>query len=211
MVGGNKSAATRQQQRQPCLSCGTWAAMPSLTHHTITIFNACPHCTAAMYLLCLGTHHVVICCAFAGAEAGTLTFMVGGNKAAAAAATPILRHMGSHVIHCGDHGAGISAKLCNNLVLAASMAALSEALALGKRLGLDPAVLTDVSVLDHRSSKYRQMLYREQNSRCTCGCACAAPCSGGWCNAQGPLSVVASSRTAVVLGACVLTCNVKCI
>jgi 3-hydroxyisobutyrate dehydrogenase-like beta-hydroxyacid dehydrogenase len=88
---------------------------------------------------------ILHCCAFAGAEAGTLTFMVGGNKAAADAATPILRHMGSHVIHCGDHGAGISAKICNNLVLAASMAALSEALALGKRLGLDPNVLTDVS------------------------------------------------------------------
>jgi 3-hydroxyisobutyrate dehydrogenase-like beta-hydroxyacid dehydrogenase len=78
--------------------------------------------------------------------------MVGGNKAAAAAATPVLRHMGSHIIHCGDHGAGISAKLCNNLVLAASMAALSEALAVGKRLGLDPEVLTDVSGL-------LQMLY----------------------------------------------------
>jgi 3-hydroxyisobutyrate dehydrogenase-like beta-hydroxyacid dehydrogenase len=84
-------------------------------------------------------------CVFAGAEAGTLTFMVGGNKAAAEAATPILRHMGTAVIHCGDHGSGISAKICNNLVLAASMAALSEALALGKRLGLDPNVLTDVS------------------------------------------------------------------
>uniref|UniRef100_A0A383VQ04 3-hydroxyisobutyrate dehydrogenase-like NAD-binding domain-containing protein n=1 Tax=Tetradesmus obliquus TaxID=3088 RepID=A0A383VQ04_TETOB len=70
--------------------------------------------------------------------------MVGGNKAAAEAAAPILRTMGSHIIHCGDHGAGISAKLCNNLVLAASMAALAEALALGKRMGLDPAVLTDV-------------------------------------------------------------------
>ncbi|WIA21939.1 hypothetical protein OEZ85_004305 [Tetradesmus obliquus] len=82
--------------------------------------------------------------AVTGAEAGTLTFMVGGNKSAAEAAAPILRTMGSHIIHCGDHGAGISAKLCNNLVLAASMAALAEALALGKRMGLDPAVLTDV-------------------------------------------------------------------
>jgi 3-hydroxyisobutyrate dehydrogenase len=88
---------------------------------------------------------LLYCCAFTGAEAGTLTFMVGGNKAAAEAATPILQHMGTAVIHCGDHGSGISAKICNNLVLAASMAALSEALALGKRLGLDPNVLTDVS------------------------------------------------------------------
>uniref|UniRef100_A0A383VS74 3-hydroxyisobutyrate dehydrogenase-like NAD-binding domain-containing protein n=1 Tax=Tetradesmus obliquus TaxID=3088 RepID=A0A383VS74_TETOB len=76
--------------------------------------------------------------------------MVGGNKAAAEAAAPILRTMGSHIIHCGDHGAGISAKLCNNLVLAASMAALAEALALGKRMGLDPAVLTDALALAKR-------------------------------------------------------------
>lgn len=79
-----------------------------------------------------------------GAESGTLTFMVGGEPAAADAATPLLRHMGTHVIYCGNHGAGLAAKMCNNLVLAASMAAVAEALAVGKRLGLDPKILTEV-------------------------------------------------------------------
>lgn len=79
-----------------------------------------------------------------GAEEGTLTFMVGGEAAAADAATPLLRHMGKHIIYCGAHGAGLAAKMCNNLVLAASMAAVAEALALGNRMGLDPKILTQV-------------------------------------------------------------------
>eukprot|EP00878_Enallax_costatus_P038088 GHUV01043239.1.p1 GENE.GHUV01043239.1~~GHUV01043239.1.p1 ORF type:complete len:205 (+),score=65.85 GHUV01043239.1:253-867(+) len=79
-----------------------------------------------------------------GADAGTLTFMVGGEPAAADAATPLLHHMGKHIIYCGNHGAGLAAKMCNNLVLAASMAAVAEALAVGKRLGLDPKILTQV-------------------------------------------------------------------
>lgn len=71
--------------------------------------------------------------------------MVGGNKAAAAAASKLLMEMGKHVIYCGDHGSGLLAKMCNNLVLSASMAAVAESLALGNRLGLDPKVLTEVS------------------------------------------------------------------
>eukprot|EP00775_Hariotina_reticulata_P002770 gene2770-3063_t len=82
--------------------------------------------------------------AIVGAEAGTLAFMLGGNKVAADAAMPLLRTMGSHIIYCGDHGAGLAAKMCSLLVVASSMAAVSEALAAGKRLGLEPKVLTQV-------------------------------------------------------------------
>lgn len=79
-----------------------------------------------------------------GAGSGTLSFMVGGQKAAMKAAEPLLRAMGSHVTYCGDHGTGQAARLCIALVMASSMAAVSESLALGRRLGLDPALLTRV-------------------------------------------------------------------
>jgi 3-hydroxyisobutyrate dehydrogenase len=76
-----------------------------------------------------------------GAEAGTLTVMVGGPAATFARAEPLLATLGRHVVHVGDHGAGQAAKLCNNLVAGATMAALSEACAIAAREGLDPATL----------------------------------------------------------------------
>jgi 3-hydroxyisobutyrate dehydrogenase len=79
-----------------------------------------------------------------GADAGSLSFMVGGNKAALEVLKPYLQSMGTHVTYCGSSGAGAAARLCNTLVVGASMAAVSEALALGRRLGLQPETLTDV-------------------------------------------------------------------
>jgi len=76
-----------------------------------------------------------------GAEAGTLTVMVGGPAATFARAEPLLRALGRHVVHVGDHGAGQAAKLCNNLVAGTTMAALGEACAVAVREGLDPATL----------------------------------------------------------------------
>jgi 3-hydroxyisobutyrate dehydrogenase len=76
-----------------------------------------------------------------GAEAGTLTIMVGGPAATFARAKPLLGALGRHVVHVGDHGAGQAAKLCNNLVAGATMAALGEACAIAAREGLDPATL----------------------------------------------------------------------
>jgi hypothetical protein len=73
--------------------------------------------------------------------------MLGGNRVAADAAMPLLRAMGSHIIYCGEHGAGLAAKMCSLLVVASSMAAVSEALAAGRRLGLEPKVLTQVGWL----------------------------------------------------------------
>lgn len=80
-----------------------------------------------------------------GAEAGTLTFMVGGPEGALAAATPYLEAMGKTIVHAGDAGTGQAAKICNNMVLGISMIAVSEAFALADRLGLDRQRLFDIA------------------------------------------------------------------
>jgi 3-hydroxyisobutyrate dehydrogenase len=79
-----------------------------------------------------------------GAEAGTLTFMVGGPEDAFHCAEPILKQMGRAAIHCGGAGAGQAAKACNNMVLAATMIATCEAFVLAEKLGLTHQALFDV-------------------------------------------------------------------
>lgn len=79
-----------------------------------------------------------------GAKAGTLTFIVGGDKSAFTKAEPILRNMGKNVFHAGDHGAGQIAKICNNMLLAVHMIGTAEALQLGVDNGLDPQVLSQI-------------------------------------------------------------------
>ncbi|KAF0852316.1 mitochondrial 3-hydroxyisobutyrate dehydrogenase [Andalucia godoyi] len=80
-----------------------------------------------------------------GAAQGTLTFMVGGPAASFAVAAPILRRMGKAVVHCGAAaGSGQVVKAANNLVLGVSMIAVAEAMAMGVRAGVDPAVLASV-------------------------------------------------------------------
>ncbi|EFJ46488.1 hypothetical protein VOLCADRAFT_118095 [Volvox carteri f. nagariensis] len=79
-----------------------------------------------------------------GADKGTLSFLVGGEAAALPAVEPLLRDMGSRVIWCGDAGDAQAARLCNTLVMAATMAATAEAMALSRRLGVDPGVMTRV-------------------------------------------------------------------
>jgi len=79
-----------------------------------------------------------------GAIAGTLTFMVGGSAQSLAIAAPLLDIMGQRVIHCGDAGAGQAAKICNNMILGATMIATCEAFALADHLGLDRQSLFDV-------------------------------------------------------------------
>ena len=81
----------------------------------------------------------------AAANAGTLTFMVGGSEAGFAAAQPVLAAMGKTVIHAGDSGAGQAAKICNNMLLGASMVATAEAFKLAERLGLDLQTFYDIS------------------------------------------------------------------
>ncbi|MER7133373.1 3-hydroxyisobutyrate dehydrogenase [Streptosporangium saharense] len=80
----------------------------------------------------------------AGATAATLTFMVGAGEDDFAAVSPLLSVMGRRVVHCGGPGAGQAAKICNNMVLGASMIAVSEAFVLGESLGLSHQALFDV-------------------------------------------------------------------
>lgn len=79
-----------------------------------------------------------------GAKAGTLSFLVGGETGAFASVQPVLSMMGSRAIHCGPTGAGLAAKICNNMLLGVQQIATAEAMLLGQKLGLDPAVLTSV-------------------------------------------------------------------
>ncbi|KJE95144.1 3-hydroxyisobutyrate dehydrogenase [Capsaspora owczarzaki ATCC 30864] len=79
-----------------------------------------------------------------GAEKGTLTFMVGGEKSAFDRAQPLLQAMGKNIVYCGAAGNGQVAKLCNNLLLAISMAGTSEVMNLGVTMGLDPKLLAGI-------------------------------------------------------------------
>jgi len=79
-----------------------------------------------------------------GAQAGTLTFMVGGELNILEQSRNIFLSMGKNIIHCGDGGAGEVAKLCNNLALAISMIGTSEAMNLGTKLGMKPEILASV-------------------------------------------------------------------
>ena len=81
----------------------------------------------------------------AAADAGTLTFMVGGPAAAFDAARPMLEKMGKAVIHAGGAGMGQAAKICNNMILGATMVATAEAFVLAEKLGLDAQTFFDIS------------------------------------------------------------------
>jgi 3-hydroxyisobutyrate dehydrogenase len=72
-----------------------------------------------------------------GAVAGTLSFLVGGADEAFARGEPILKAMGRNIVHAGEAGAGQAAKICNNMILAINMVAVSEGFLLGQKLGLD--------------------------------------------------------------------------
>jgi 3-hydroxyisobutyrate dehydrogenase len=80
-----------------------------------------------------------------GAKAATLTFMVGGTEHAFARGKPVLERMGKRIVHCGEPGNGQVAKICNNMILAASMIALGEAFVMGEKLGLSHQALFDVA------------------------------------------------------------------
>ena len=81
----------------------------------------------------------------AGAEQATLTFMVGGKSDVAARAEPVLLQMGKTVIHAGPAGNGQAAKICNNMMLGIQMISVAEAMVLGRRLGLAPEKLFEIS------------------------------------------------------------------
>jgi len=81
----------------------------------------------------------------AAAEAGTLTFMVGGSQDAFARAEPFLDVMGKAVIRAGDAGAGQAAKICNNMLLGIHMVGTCETMNLAIKLGLDPQNFFDIA------------------------------------------------------------------
>ena len=80
----------------------------------------------------------------AGAQAATLTFLLGGQPEACKQASPILQAMGKQIILTGAGGSGQAAKICNNMILGISMLAVSEGFLLAKRLGLDAQKLHEV-------------------------------------------------------------------
>jgi 3-hydroxyisobutyrate dehydrogenase len=80
-----------------------------------------------------------------GAQAGTLTFMVGGPADAFARAKPLLDAMGKTIVHAGAAGSGQAAKICNNMMLAISMIGVSEGFLLADKLGLDKQKLFDIA------------------------------------------------------------------
>jgi 3-hydroxyisobutyrate dehydrogenase len=80
-----------------------------------------------------------------GAKGATLTFMCGGDDKSFVAAKPVLEKMGKKIVHCGGVGAGQAAKICNNMILAVSMIAVSEGFALAEKLGLSHQALFDVA------------------------------------------------------------------
>jgi 3-hydroxyisobutyrate dehydrogenase len=80
-----------------------------------------------------------------GARAATLTFMVGGAPEAFVRGKPVLERVGKRIVHCGPAGNGQAAKICNNMILGASMIAVSEAFVLGEKLGLSHQALFDVA------------------------------------------------------------------
>ncbi len=80
-----------------------------------------------------------------GAQAGTLTFMVGGPTAAFVRAQSILECMGKTIVHAGGSGNGQAAKICNNMILGVSMIAVSEAFVLAEKIGLDAQKLFDIA------------------------------------------------------------------
>ena len=79
-----------------------------------------------------------------GAQNASLTFMVGGEKAAFDRGRPIIERMGKKIVHCGAGGAGQAAKICNNMLLGISMIGASEAFVLAEKLGLSHKALFDV-------------------------------------------------------------------
>ncbi|GAA4689612.1 dehydrogenase [Phytohabitans rumicis] len=91
-----------------------------------------------------------------GARAGTLSIMAGATVDALRAAAPVLAHLGT-VVHCGPPGAGQVAKACNQLVVAGTLVAVAEALALARRSGVDPALVRSALLGGYAASRVLEL------------------------------------------------------
>jgi 3-hydroxyisobutyrate dehydrogenase len=87
-----------------------------------------------------------------GAEAGTLTFMCGGDKTVFRQALPLLQEMGKNIVHCGGPGFGQVTKICNNMVAGTTALAVAEAFVMGEKLGVSRQTLYDVLSTSSASS-----------------------------------------------------------
>ncbi|CCE03176.1 putative 3-hydroxyisobutyrate dehydrogenase [Bradyrhizobium sp. STM 3809] len=125
--------------------------VPAMTKGTLIIDSSTIDVESARSAHALATKHGIaavdapVSGGTGGAKAATLTFMCGGEEGAFATAKPILEKMGKKIVHCGGAGAGQAAKICNNMILGISMIAVSEAFALGEKLGLSHQALFDVA------------------------------------------------------------------
>jgi 3-hydroxyisobutyrate dehydrogenase len=94
-----------------------------------------------------------------GAHAGTLTVMVGGRQEVYDRARPLLEAFGRLVERVGDHGAGQTAKLCNNLVAGVTMTAVAEACAIAEREGIDATILFELLAASTGDSRVLRMRF----------------------------------------------------
>ena len=131
---------------------GVWnEVIPSMTKGTLIIDCSTIDVESAKQAHALAAKHGMasvdapVSGGTSGAKGATLTFMCGGEEKAFAAAKPVLENMGKKIVHCGAAGAGQAAKICNNMILAVSMIAVSEAFSLAEKLGLSHQALFDVA------------------------------------------------------------------
>ena len=89
-----------------------------------------------------------------GADAGTLTFMCGGDKKSFEKAKPILEAMGKNIVHCGNAGLGQVTKICNNMLAGINALAAAEAMVMGERLGVARETLYNVISTSTGTSLY---------------------------------------------------------
>ncbi len=80
----------------------------------------------------------------AGAEGGTLTFMIGGDRAVFERTRPLFEPMGKRLYYCGGPGMGLNAKLAQNLILSNILMAFNEGMVLATKAGVDPKLMLDI-------------------------------------------------------------------
>ena len=160
-------ATVLSSAREAVMDADAVVTMLPAGKHVDAVYNESVFCAAkpdALFLDCstidVATARIVISAAqekgfamvdapvsggIAAAAGGTLTFMVGGTDEAFARAKPLLSAMGRAVIHAGGAGNGQAAKICNNMLLGATMVATCEAFAMAQKIGLDPQTFFDIS------------------------------------------------------------------
>ncbi|TCD14913.1 3-hydroxyisobutyrate dehydrogenase [Oricola cellulosilytica] len=156
IAAGNSEAATDADVVITMLPNGAIAkavaseVLPAMSKGALLIDCSTVDVNSAREIDALASEQGVLCLdapvsgGVGGAEAGTLTFMVGGSGGAFAKGAPFFDIMGKKAVHCGEGGAGQAAKICNNMLLGISMIGACEAFALAKKLGLSQERLFDV-------------------------------------------------------------------